>query len=222
MLSSCVVYEVESGLDTEAQYEKLTSGFRHTSQGPEVGTLLTDVGNVERTDRGVEFIGRYDIEEMRPVRENEDPYFAALHKVTVRITDQYFILNSYDSRNKAAKHVGDILELDNDEYSQVEFSAAALLGLIADDASELSQQTWENPTEHADTATVWGELKDSSLRTEFDADGRPSWARFESEEYPGREAGLSTNKDSVVFGSNWEFSEMEDYMFSKVLPNVIS
>lgn len=220
MVSSCVIYEIQPGLDTEALYERLTSGVRYVTDGDEVDSLLTDVGNVERTERGVEFIARYDIEETRPVRERDEPWFAALHKVTVRVTDQYFILNSYDSRSKAAKHVATILELDNDDFEQVEFNSAALISLVTDDAEELSQGTWDNPTELADTATVWGELQDSAIYADFNTGGEPSWAKFESIEYPGRETGISTNKDSVVFGSGWELSEMEDYIFSKVIPAV--
>jgi hypothetical protein len=219
MLSACVVYEVKTGVDVDALYEKLTSGFSHDTTGDYVDTLITDVENVQRTERGVEFVCRYDIEETRPVRESEDPWFPALHKVTVRVTDQYFILNSYDSKNKAASHVSTVLDISPDEYEQVEFSSALLISVVAEDAAELSQGTWEDPTEHADTATIWGQLQDSALYAEFNTDGRASWARFESATKPGHEAGLSTNKDSVVFGTGWELPEMEDYICNQIIPN---
>jgi hypothetical protein len=220
MVTACVIYEIKSGLDTEALYDRLTSGASYDTDGSEVETLITDVGNVEKTERGVEFIARYDVEETRPVREHEDPWFAALHKVTVRVTDQFFILNGFDSRSKAAKEVARILELDNDEFKQVDFNSAALISLVTEDADELSQGTWDNPTELADAATVWGELQDSALYTEFNSGGKPSWAKFESTAYPEREAGVSTNKNSVVFGSSWKLSEMEDYIFEKVIPSL--
>lgn len=219
MSSSCILYELNPGVDTEDVYDRLSSGLTIREDGNEVDTLITDVGNLERTERGLGFVGRFDIEEQRPVRDKEDTWFPALHKVTVRLTNQYFILNGFNSRAKASSYVADIIGLDDDEYEPVEFSSAAVLGLAAEDAAELSQGTWDDPTEHADTATVWGELEDSSLYTEFNAEGQPSWVRFETESHPGREAGISTNKNSVFFGSGWDISEMEDYIFEKVIPN---
>jgi len=221
MVTSCVAYNITGDIDIDEIYDRLTSGggsYTRTSSHLD-DPLITDVENVQETSSGIECAVRYDIETTRPVREREDPWISMLKKATVRISEDMFILNKFDSKKRAARETGRILEIGTEGYDPVEFSSTTVFGVVAEDGEGTNQRTWENPTEHADTATIYGDVSDSALAAEFDDAGRPSWARFESRTYPQREVGVSTNKNSVVFVGDWDFPEMEDYIFDKVIPN---
>ncbi|GAA3872056.1 hypothetical protein [Haloarcula argentinensis] len=221
MVTSCAVYNITRDIDIDDVYSRFTSGGASYNRPPSHvdDPLLTDVSNVQRTSEGIECTVRYDIEDTVPVREGEDPWIDTLKTTTVRISENNFILNKFDSKTKAAREVGRVLEIGTDGYDPVEFSSATILGVVAEDSEGTNQETWKNPTEHADTATLYGDISDSALAADFDTDGRPSWVRFESSQYPQREVGISSNKDSVVFVGDWDFPEMESYISNVVIPN---
>lgn len=218
MTTSCVVYKITTSVDIDQIYAELSSGESYSRSPSHIDNrLITDVERIESTDRGFESTVRYDIEETRPVRERENPWYNVLHKVNTRVTGQYFILNSFNSEAKAARETARLLGLSSGEYEKVEFSPATILSLWAEDGEKRKQGSWKDPTEHADIATLYGDIDDSALVEEFNIDGDASWLKFDSRSNPGRQVGLSTNKGSVVFSSGWVLEEMEDYILEYVI-----
>lgn len=218
MPTSCLTYELSSSIDTDSLYEKLDDGYEHTGSHLHLDEeLLTDVVDVEETDRGVSCVVRYDIAQQRGAREGESSWYKDLSEVRVRFTEEYFILLSSNHLGRELSNIATILDIDSDDYSRYNITTGTVANVIGIDSDKDLRGAWKNIDDYTDSASVSGRVSESTYASDFDTEGDTTYRMFESQTY-GHTVGISSNKDSVAFyGNDWDNDDMEDYIFDFIL-----
>ncbi|WP_159899180.1 hypothetical protein [Salinirussus salinus] len=222
MPTSCSIYELDSPIDTNDLLDRVNDDYQHTGSHPEIeDSLLTDVVDVHSTNRGVACTIRYDTPKQRGSREDESPWYIDVERARVRYTDQYFILLGNHS-GRALRNAQEIINVSPDEVSKVTITTSTVARVYSQDGQGGMRGSWNNADEYIDNATLSGEIEQSGLTTEIrtNPSSQPTFRQFASQSYDENTVGLSSNQDRVAFwGSDWNESDYEDYIYQFILPN---
>ncbi|WP_408957259.1 hypothetical protein [Natrinema sp. 74] len=219
MVSSIVIYEPDDSIDTSDLYNKLNSSYEHERPHQELDTLKTDISSLAHVSRGVECRVRYDTADSVRVRGGTEPV-RNLSTAQVRFTSDYVFFLDYNRRSFVEREVRKILDLDTDEFNQVRFSSGLVIDVTEEDSDTIEEGYWNNPTDHTTTASLYGDIDDSSLAARFNQNGQPTYAKFESEHFDGSEVGVSANKSSIAFWGDRSRDEQVNYFYNIVEPLV--
>lgn len=216
MASSIVIYEPDDSIDTSELYDKLDDDYGHEKPHDDLD-LRTDVANLAYASEGIECRVRYNVADTVRVRGGTE-FVRNLKVARVRFTPNYVFFLDFNRRSYVEEEVRKILDLDRDEFNQVRFSSGLVMDVTEEDADAIEEGYWNNPTNHATTASLYGDIDDSALATRFNQDGHPTYAKFESEYFDGDEVGVSANKSSLAFWGDRSNDERVNYFFDIVEP----
>jgi hypothetical protein len=136
----------------------------------------------------------------------------------VRFSSDYVFFLDYNRRSYVEREVRKILDIDKEEFNQVRFSSGLVIDVTEEDATAIEEGYWSNPTNHATTASLYGDIDGSSLAARFNQNGKPTYAKFESEYFDGDQVGISANKYSIAFWGDRSNDERVNYFLEIVEP----
>jgi len=217
MASSIKIYNPNEDFDTDDVKDELENDYSHTRPHPELDELETDVTNIAFVPDGFECTIRYDIADTVRVRGGTDPV-RNLRTARVRFVDDYVFFLDFNRRSYVEREVRQILNMSRDDFTQAHFSSGLVVDVTEEDADAIAEGYWDDPTNHASTASLYGDVEDSSLAARFNRDGHPTYAKFESEYFDGAQVGISANKNSIAFWGDRSNDEKVQYFNDVVKP----
>lgn len=217
MPSSIVAYEPDSTIDTNTLYSELDSSYGHERPHKDLGPLKTDVVSRDRLSNGFECRIRYDVAETKRVRGGTEP-IRMLKTARIRFTPDYVFFLDFSRRTHVEREVRIILNESRDEFTQARFTSGLVMEVTEEDADAIEEGYWKNPTSHTSTASLYGDVDDEALATRFNQNGRPTYAKFESEYFDGGVVGISSNRNSLAFWSDRSNDEKVNYFRNVVEP----
>jgi hypothetical protein len=185
------------------------------------GELRMTIHEVESTPNGISCVLRYDVERKRGAREDEIPWYKETVNMNLRFVEDLFsggmlAIGSEQKRTGAMKYVAELLGTTPNECQAMNIPSTAIARIVGQDSADATFGWWKNIDEYTLSASVTGDIEDSTHANRINSKGEPTWVIFLSEEF-GLKVGISRN--SVVFyGNGWEHEIMENYILTVVGP----
>jgi len=220
---SCSLYALNGTLDTDQLAEELPE-YSHSNYNDDVeDDLLTTVDDVVETQRGLAATVRYDRPLKIGARPGENPWVKNTINTRIRFVKDLFspgflVLGSKKKRTQTVSQVAAILNVMPNDCEPREISSAAITRIVADDSVDSTIGWWEDVGPRTSSASVTGDIDQSTIAQDIDNTGNPTWVIFISE-YKNMKVGVSNN-NVVFYGDGWDGDEMEDYIVNVVLPRL--
>lgn len=97
-------------------------------------------------------------------------------------------------------------------------SSTAITEIVANDSIDSTFGWWEDVGPRTSSASVTGDIDNSTIARNIGSSGNPTWNIFISQ-YKNMKVGVSG--DNVVFyGGGWDEDEIEDYIVNVVIPHL--
>ena len=219
----CSIIKVDGSMDTDELAEELPE-YRHTNHHEEIeGDLLTTVDNVERTQRGVTATVRYDRPLQIGARPGENPWVKNTISARIRFIENlmspgFLTLGPKNKRTQTISQVANILNVMPNDCEVVEISSNTITQIVADDSIDSTFGWWEDVGPRTSSASVTGDIEQSTIAQDIDNRGNPTWVVFISE-YKDMKVGVS-NDNVVFYGKGWDGEEIEDYIMNIIIPHL--
>lgn len=210
---SCHVYEVDNPIDTQTLENRMDNGYTNQVSTPHLSSdLETDLLEVDSTPRGVGATLQYDVAKERGNRPSMSAHYRDVHQTPVRFTSDFFTLIGPTQTGRELSEIVELLQISPDDYSKVRITEGMITSAVASDSQEELQGWWDDIDDYTDTATIFGDVDQSSYATDFNQAGDITYMKYHSQSHGGN-VGLSANKDSVVFWTgDWTHNDMIDYI----------
>lgn len=214
---SCHVYEVDSSIDTSTLYSRM-DGYLNQDPTPHLNSPLeTDLPSSQNTPRGVEATIRYDVAKERGSRPGLSSHYRNVYRTPVRFTSDYFVVIGPKQMGRELSEICELLQINASNYQKLRITEGTILRVVASDSQEELQGWWDDIDDHTDTATIFGDVDQSSYAADFNRTGDVTYMKYQSQSHGGN-IGLSANKDSVVFWTgDWSEDDMIDYIDNYII-----
>jgi hypothetical protein len=218
------LYNVTNGtVDSQELLDDLP-GYESTEQDPDVeGELKTDIADVGETSRGVEAVVQYDEPLKIGHRPGEPSHVKNTLRTRVRFVEEFFnggfvIIGPKRKRKKAASKVADILDIEPDDYQREGIPSGSIAAIVGEDSIDSSFGWWKDIDANTSSASVQGDIEDSTHAQDISDDGRIVWVIFTSERYGGK-VGVSTG-NVVFYGEDWTHDRSMNYINDFIIDKV--
>lgn len=215
------LHNVETEIDTDELLESLPH-YQHVKHHDEItDSLLTDIVDVEENGRSVRCTVRHDEARRIGSRPGDPSFVPETNRTNVRFYEDLlngpgFIIAGSAGKN-AKKEIATILDVNTTELDQITLSSTAITRIVGQDSEDASFGWWRDIDAHTSSASVTGDIEDSTHAQRISDDGRPIWVIFTSRRFDEK-AGISTKK-VVFYGDGWDVNMKDDFVFDVVLNN---
>ncbi|WP_435332852.1 hypothetical protein [Haloarchaeobius sp. TZWWS8] len=217
------LYEVLEGYDID-ELQKKIGEVQLSRDEPKVdGPLRTRFDDIHETSTGFSASMAFELPKKRSTWDGRE-YRREKTTVRVRFTDSVgdggvLVIGKSDLHSQIESRLLDLFSIEADQIEKVNIDTENILSILDDDCIVESRATYKGVDENTSSASLAGELEESSTAARLEKTGQKVWVIFESKSFE-RKVGISEKNSSVVFWGNWDDDEMARYWSRIILHHI--